>query len=116
MNLRLFRRPAEPVPEAPADELAWPDGVVMRFRTQGGAHVDVHTLRFAARFDHRGAPYAANEPYEIDGFGWRCLGCLSVAREGDTYYERGYRERREARDRANEHAAGCHSVRRPEVA
>jgi len=80
------------------------------FHTRGGAPVLLYHHRFVTRFDYRGAPYAAEMPYEVDGFQWRCLGCGTYGHEGDTYRDDGYRRLVEAREAANEHAAGCWSA------
>lgn len=92
---------------------AWPDDVVVRYLTVGGATVDLHRKRFTTTFSHRGAPYAADKPYEVDGFNWRCLGCGVYGREGDSYHDPGYRSLPEARDVAQGHAEKCRAIPRP---
>jgi hypothetical protein len=87
--------------------------VVIRFLTLGGAPVELHTARFTTRFDYRGAPYATPQPYEVDGFNWRCTGCTAYGREGDTYNDPGYRKLGEARSAANEHAETCRAMPKP---
>lgn len=87
--------------------------VVMRFLTQGGAVVRVYPTRFVTRW--AGGPPFAAEPHEIGGFQWKCDGCLAYGREGETYKDRNYREREEARDEANEHADTCRALPQPTV-
>lgn len=87
--------------------------VIARFATLGGAPVELHTARFTTQFTHRGAPYGADKPYEIDGYNWRCLGCAAYGREGDTYHDSGFRELGQARADANKHAGECHSALAP---
>ncbi|GAA0969627.1 hypothetical protein GCM10009555_017100 [Acrocarpospora macrocephala] len=89
---------------------AWPADVLIRFVNVGGAAVDLHSLRFATKWDYRGAPYAATTPYEMDGFNWRCLGCKEYGREGDTYNDPGYGDLREAREAAQQHAERCRAT------
>ncbi|WP_187368119.1 hypothetical protein [Nonomuraea terrae] len=91
----------------------WPTTLVARFVTLGGAMVDLDRQRFTTTFDHRGAPYGASKPYEIDGYNWRCHGCGSYGREGDTYHDPGFRREQEAREDANDHAGMCRAVPRP---
>lgn len=104
-----------PAPEIPIDTAAEkPEvNVLMRFLTQGGATVEVHPKEFTARFDYRGAPYAVETPYKVDGFNWRCAGCAGFGRENETYYELGFRRIGEARDEANQHAKDCQSMPKP---
>ncbi|WP_433382660.1 hypothetical protein [Streptosporangium sp. CA-115845] len=95
----------------------WPEGVITRYLTVGGATVDLHSHRFTAKWSYRGAPYAASpdQRYEVGGFNWRCLGCDAYGREGDTYNEPGYRALDEARESAQEHAERCRAISRPEL-
>ena len=85
------------------------DAIISRFETLGRATVELHTKRFTTTFSHRGAPYAADTPYEVDGWNWRCLGCAAYGREGDTYHDPGFRDLRQARADANGHAGDCRS-------
>lgn len=113
----LFRRTPKQTDPASVAETAGPsdsqDTVLMRFRTRGGATIELHPARFTAKFDYRGAPWAVREPYEVKGFNWRCLGCSAYGREDDTFHEDGFRQRREARDDANGHANVCWSMPKP---
>lgn len=84
--------------------------VIARFATLGGAPVELHTMRFTTTFDYRGAPFAANGPYEVDGYNWRCRGCAAYGREGDSYNDPGFRHLSEARTEANAHAGECRSL------
>jgi len=95
------------------DRAAWPDDVITRYLTVGEAVVDLHTKRFTTQWDYRGAPYAATTPYEVNGFNWRCLGCGTYGREGDTYNDPGYRDLSKARGAAQEHAEKCRAIPRP---
>ncbi|MFI0915293.1 hypothetical protein [Streptomyces abikoensis] len=116
--MSLFTRRVDNTPPettAPPREPEAPKAI-MRFLTQGGAPVDLRPARFTTRFDYRGAPYAADKPYEIDGFNWHCTGCTSYGREGDTYNDPGYRSLEEARTKANAHAEKCRSVVLPNQA
>ena len=88
------------------DVIAW-------FTTLGGATVELHTARFTTTFDYRGAPYAADRPYQIDGYNWRCLGCAAYGREDESYDDPGFRRKNEARDDASKHAGECRSATAP---
>lgn len=112
LNL-LTRRRETPVADAPTapDPEPSTDEALMRFRTLGGATVELHEAQFAAKFSGKGAPFALEGPsYAIDGYTWRCTGCTSYSREGDTYHESGFRDLGEAREDANRHAAECRSM------
>lgn len=80
-----------------------------RFRTLGGAAVVVERTRFVTRW-RSCPPFAADKPYEINGFQWTCGGCGAYGREGDTYNDRNYREQKEARVEANAHAEKCRAL------
>ncbi|MDN3244133.1 hypothetical protein [Streptomyces sp. ZSW22] len=91
---------------------AWPEGVLMRYLTVGGATVDLRKTRFTTRWNG-GPPFAATEAREIDGFQWTCTGCQSYGREGDTYNDPHFRELKEAREDAQAHAERCRALPRP---
>lgn len=88
--------------------------ILMRFLTLGGATVELRADHFTTRWHPlRGCPDIVVKPYEVDGFTWECLGCDTVDRgNGRGYGKRGYlpRDRKEARDDANEHADTCRSM------
>ncbi|WP_068922227.1 hypothetical protein [Planobispora rosea] len=92
---------------------AWPDGVIIRYLNVGGATVDLHRKRYTTQWSYRGAPYAADTPYEVEGYNWRCLGCDAYGREGDTYNDPGYRDLSKTRDAAQEHAERRRAIPRP---
>ncbi|KMS81805.1 hypothetical protein ACH49_01350 [Streptomyces leeuwenhoekii] len=102
----------------PAD---WPEGVIARYLTVGGATVDVRTHRFTTRYTGQGRPYVGNEDYEVDGFTWACFGCDATgATDGRNYIRLDYgrylpTERGEVRQDAQEHAERCRALPRPEV-
>lgn len=97
----------------PADK---PDrDVLMRFLTHGGAEVELRPAGYISRWAASGPPHAA-DPHRVEGFNWRCQGCRSYGREGDTYNDPGYLERREAREEANSHAANCWAMPDPQTA
>ncbi|MFJ7238235.1 hypothetical protein ACIQWB_14030 [Streptomyces olivaceus] len=91
---------------------AWPAGVLSRFLTVGGSTVDLRQTRFITRWNGC-PPFAAAEPYEIDGFQWTCVGCGAYGREGDTYHDPNFRKSKEARDDAQAHAEKCRALPRP---
>lgn len=86
------------------------DDVVARFENISGALVELHTARFLTNWTYAGPPNAADLPYEVDGWNWRCLGCHEYGREGETYYDPGFRKLSEARSEAQEHAERCRAV------
>jgi hypothetical protein len=86
------------------------DGIIARFENVAGALVELHPMRYTTRYDSRGNPYLAREPYEIDGFNWRCLGCAEYGFEGERYDDAGYRHLKDARTDAQTHAARCRAV------
>lgn len=86
------------------------EDVIARFATLGGALVELHSVRYTTRYDSRGNPYLAREPYEIDGYNWRCLGCAEYGFEGERYDDTAFRHLKEARAGAQEHAEMCRAV------
>lgn len=96
----------------PHENTEWSEKVIASFRNVAGAMVDLHTARFETRFTYSGPPYAADEPYKVDGWNWRCLGCAKFGREGDTYNDPGFRQLQEARSEAQAHATVCRAVSR----
>lgn len=110
--IRIERRRSK-APDETGSE--WPADVIARFVNHGGALVDLHRARFTTRWRPSGPPYAAHRPYEVDGFNWRCLGCAAYGREGETYYDPGFRAMDEARAGAQEHAENCRAIPRPET-
>jgi len=95
----------------------WPEGVLYRFQTVGGATVDLHAHRFATQYTNQGRPFASNEWREVDGYMWLCRGCDTSSFDDFTYHG-GYLpgEKREARDHAQAHAERCRAMPRPEQA
>ena len=112
------RREVTPMPEVtmPDDATAAPteDGTLMRFLTVGGAVVAVFRTRFVTRW-RGGPPFAADKPYWISGFQWECSGCGAYGREGETYEDPNFRQESEARSDANDHAAQCRAMPKPEA-
>lgn len=100
-------------PAATTKITTWPEGVLARALNLVGAPVDVHGHRFITVWSHTGPPHAAAQPYEVNGFNWRCLGCGSYGRQGDTYNDPGYRDRREAQADAQAHAERCRFLSAP---
>lgn len=86
-----------------------PESVIARFVNVGGAVVELHTTRFMTHW-LSGPPYACDEPYAVDGWNWRCLGCAAFGREGETYCDPGFRMLSEARAGAQMHAAMCRAL------
>ena len=105
--------PSKTQPETPDP---WPEGVVMRFLTLGGAVVDVRQRQA----DLRTRPGSTvdllpdGETWRAEVFGWRCLGCGEVGAQGhyglgSSYFE----DLGEARKGANNHATACRAMPRP---
>ena len=86
------------------------ENVIARFANAAGALVELHPARFMTNYDYRGKPYGADEPYEISGYNWRCLGCAEYGFEGERYDDAGYRTLKDARADAQTHAARCRAV------
>jgi hypothetical protein len=92
--------------------------VVTRFLTHGGATVELRAKRFATRTHPvKGRPDVLDEPYQVDGYDWDCLGCGAGSQDRSYWDEQGYlpKEQREARDDANDHASVCRATPKPEV-
>ncbi|MFC3981412.1 hypothetical protein [Streptosporangium jomthongense] len=92
---------------AMTETIGWPEGVLARALNLVGAPVDLHGHRFITTWTSAGPPHAADRPCEVNGFNWRCLGCGSYGRQGDTYNDPGYRDRRDAQADAQAHAERC---------
>ncbi|MFG1619533.1 hypothetical protein ACGFI3_42845 [Nonomuraea wenchangensis] len=86
------------------------ESVVARFVNVGGALVELHTARFLTHWTYSGPPNGADKPYEVNGWNWRCRGCAAFGREGETYYDPGFRKLGEARDEAQRHAEQCRAI------
>ncbi|MCF6467437.1 hypothetical protein FAF44_03280 [Nonomuraea sp. MG754425] len=84
--------------------------VITRYANRAGAVVELHTARFMTTWTRSGPPYAANKPYEVDGYNWRCLGCKRYGRQGETYYDPGFVDRRKAENDAQGHADDCSAL------
>ncbi|CAM5250243.1 hypothetical protein SGLAM104S_01611 [Streptomyces glaucescens] len=99
----------------------WPEGVLARFITVGGATVDLLTHTFRTRYTGQGRPYVSDEGREVDGFTWACLGCgATSATNGRNYIRFDYgrylpTEDGEAREDAQTHAERCRALPRPEA-
>lgn len=92
------------------------NAVVMRFLTQGGAVVELRTLRFRTNYTWQGRPYVSDDYHEVDGFTWRCFGCDKRGNAGDiASLPEPYLpdEDGQARDDANKHAAACRAMPKP---
>ena len=92
---------------------AWPENVLARYLTVGGAHVDLTSIRFRTRYLPQGRPYVGDSYREVNGFTWTCHGCGttgSVGSFGDPYLPN---ERQDAHLGANAHANGCRSMAKP---
>lgn len=90
----------------------WPQDVLARYVTVGGAHVDLLSHRFRTNYTAQGR-YVSGPPNEVDGFTWTCRGCDTrgaVNVFGDPYLPG---ERNRAHEAANSHAAECRSIPRP---
>lgn len=88
--------------------------VINRYANRVGAIVELHTARFTTKWTYQGPPMAAATPYEVDGYNWRCLGCKRYGRQDETYYDPGFRDRREAEDDAQKHARDVCTALPPE--
>ncbi|MFD0053019.1 hypothetical protein ACFVHR_04745 [Streptomyces sp. NPDC127168] len=112
-------RNGQPQQQPSPTQAPWPDGVIARFLTVGGATVDLGTHTFRTRYTGQGRPYVSSEGREVDGFTWACLGCgATSATNGRTYIRFDYgrylpTEDREARDDAQAHAERCRALPRP---
>ncbi|MFB7896085.1 hypothetical protein ACFC1B_07120 [Streptomyces xiamenensis] len=91
--------------------------IVTAFANLKDAPVLLHKARFTTSLNGHGAPYAAHQAHEIDGFNWTCGGCQTVGRDHHHYNGPGYRpgERDQARDEANTHALGCAALYLPDL-
>ncbi|MFE2412332.1 hypothetical protein ACFXDE_28690 [Kitasatospora sp. NPDC059408] len=92
---------------------AWPENVLARYLTVGGAQIDLTSVRFRTRFLPKGRPYVGDTYHEVDGFTWKCNGCGttgSVGVYGDPYLPN---ERQDAHLDANAHANECRSMPKP---
>lgn len=96
----------------PSATTEWSESIVASFRNAASALVELHTARFMTHWTYSGPPYAADSPYEVGGWNWRCLGCKAYGREGETYYDPGFRNLPEARSGAQAHAVECRAVPR----
>ncbi|MGW9058888.1 hypothetical protein [Streptomyces sp. NPDC055733] len=112
-------RNGQPQQQPSPTQAPWPDGVIARYLTVGGATVDLGTHTFRTRYTGQGRPYVSSEGREVDGFTWACLGCgATSATNGRTYICFDYgrylpTEDREARDDAQAHAERCRALPRP---
>ena len=113
MNLSaLFRRPKETTVTTQPEPTITPEDVAMRFLTQGGATVELHTQTFHrpsnSRKDEDGR--WVHDWHDAQGFNWRCLGCATV---GDDYSAYDEHKPNRSREDANSHADRCRSMPRP---
>ncbi|MEE1783068.1 hypothetical protein PUR71_09080 [Streptomyces sp. SP17BM10] len=92
---------------------AWPEDVLARYLTVGGAHVDLLRHKFRTRYTPQGRPFVSDQWREVDGFIWQCRGCDT--RGGVGVFDDQYlpNERKQANEDANSHAAACRSMARP---
>lgn len=91
------------------------NAVVMQFRTQGGAVVELHRQDRTLR-----TQYGASSVLLADGgtrlshgFNWRCLGCYATGGRGrygsgNRHFDEFHPE--DSRDEANQHAGSCWSM------
>lgn len=102
----LTRRKDTPVdtPAATEQTTQAPDTVVMRFRTQGGATIDLYPITWTIR------GHVAEDPIGYRGFQWICRGCDTAGRDHQLGW--GYSEAKphNSRREANEHAIDCHAM------
>ena len=110
---RILRRPTNDLENPMATETPATGNVLMRFLTQGGATVELHT--HAYRTHYNGLGHWTAELSDVTGSNWRCLGCDTRGRIGFQGYgssEYGYSETEadKARDEANKHAGECRSM------
>lgn len=107
----LYRRREDtPMPEVATEPK---NDVVMRFRTQGGATVDLYRHHWTER--RYGTATRPAQTLEWDGFNWTCQGCDLNGRGNDGWsggYSGSYPS--EARLTANEHASACWSMPKPQ--
>jgi len=107
-------RPNADIAPAPELKTADTDAVIVRFLTVGGATVELRSHRFTTRWRPlKGRPDVIAQPYEVDGYAWKCLGCDAYGRDPHSY-EGDYLqdERGKAREDANTHANGCRAMPR----
>lgn len=115
LTLPRFRRKETAVPETTTQTET---DVLMRFLTQGGAVVELHSQVRRVR-THAGAGrylLPDGETRISEGFNWRCLGCEATGGGGryglgDGHFDE--TQQRDARDEANAHAKGCQSMKKP---
>lgn len=90
------------------------DNVLMRFRTQGGATVELYPHAWTET--HYNIDNKPRMQVSREGFEWRCLGCDATGAEtnlrlgGAGYHER---QPRDSRKEANQHASTCWSMPKP---
>ncbi|WP_344491966.1 hypothetical protein [Streptomyces enissocaesilis] len=101
---------------APATQTTATDAadVVMQFRTQGGATVDLYRHTWSVH--HYATPNAPAKTFDESGFEWRCNGCdLTGAETHLRMWGAGYREMqpKDSRTDANRHAETCRAMPRP---
>lgn len=83
---------------------------IMRFRTQGGAHIDLYPHTWSMQMHNN------NPRQNHNGFQWICQGCDTGGRDHRLGW--GYREDRpdDSRRAANQHASECHAMHKPTTA
>lgn len=109
MLVSLFRRqPTQPDTTTPDQTEGHP--IAMRFRTHGGATIDLFRVHWTIR------GHVDDEPRHYTGFQWICRGCDLGGRDHRLGW--GYSEIApdESRRHANQHAAECHAMPKPNAA
>lgn len=114
----LARRKDTAMPETttPAEKTA--DDVVMRFLTQGGATVELHSQTRTVNYQYGSPGYLIGngETRVSNGFNWRCVGCNAIGGGGrygfgDNHFDEYAPDK--SRTEANEHAATCRAMPKP---
>lgn len=97
------------------DPTAWPEGVIARYITIGGATVDLKTRPFTTRFLDGGRPFAGAEYRTVKGLVWHCHGCDITGGFGPFNEPYMPGERAQATRAANQHAETCRAMPKPET-
>ncbi|RGD55412.1 hypothetical protein DR950_41860 [Kitasatospora xanthocidica] len=92
----------------------WPEAVINRYLTVGGAHLDLSSHTFWTDYTYQGRHHIGHRR-KVDGFLWRCHGCGQQGGVG--FYREPYlpNERQKALDDSNEHASACRAMPKPGI-